>query len=249
MILGYTRVSTDEQAKSDRTSLAEQERVIRGIAMTRGASKFDLQLFSDPGVSGSIPLPERPAGKQLLETAAKGDVVVASKLDRMFRSAVDALQTAEAFKAKGVDLILFDMGTEPVTSNGISKCFFTMLSAFAELERERIAERMEAGRRGKRERNGHLGGEAPYGYRVSGKGRNAMLVADETEQAIVTRVKWMTGRGHTPAEIQRELKRLGMRTRGGVEFQIVQVQRLMTRDTRGMRGAPAEQNQPEAVSG
>lgn len=243
MILGYIRVSTDEQAKSDRTSLAEQERVIRGIAMTRGAGKFDLQLFSDPGVSGSIPLPERPAGKQLLETAAKGDVVVASKLDRMFRSAVDALQTAETFKAKGVDLILFDMGTEPVTSNGISKCFFTMLSAFAELERERIAERMEQGRRGKRERNGHLGGEPPYGYRVVGSGRNAMLVAEPTEQEVVTRIKWLANRKHTPAEIQRELARNKMVTRTGLPFQIVQIQRLAARPS------PQPANQSEAMSG
>ena len=55
MLLGYCRVSTQDQAADNRTSLAEQERIIRGIAMVKGVDKMDVTLYSDPGVSGATP--------------------------------------------------------------------------------------------------------------------------------------------------------------------------------------------------
>ncbi len=99
MLLGYVRVSTAEQAADDRSSLENQEKIIRGFAMAKGFSQFDTSVYSDPGVSASIPLRQRPAGKELLETAKAGDTIIASKLDRMFRSASDALSMLEVFKA------------------------------------------------------------------------------------------------------------------------------------------------------
>ena len=62
MLLGYTRVSTLDQAADNRTSLDEQERVIRGIAMVRGVDKMDVTIYSDPGISGAVPLRFRPEG-------------------------------------------------------------------------------------------------------------------------------------------------------------------------------------------
>src|SRR5215471_5783759 len=94
MIFSYTRVSTAEQAAEGSTSLAEQERRNRAIAQLRGASgSFDISVHSDAGVSGSVPLAERPAGGRMLDSAQAGDVIIAAKLDRLFRSALDALTT------------------------------------------------------------------------------------------------------------------------------------------------------------
>src|ERR1700682_128104 len=98
MILGYARVSTSEQASSEATSLQEQERKCRAIAQLRGAQVFDFVHYVDAGVSGSIPLSRRPAGAEILQTLKAGDVLVAAKLDRLFRSAIDALQTARDLK-------------------------------------------------------------------------------------------------------------------------------------------------------
>ena len=44
MILGYCRVQTQDQAADNRTSLDEQERIIRGVAMIRGVDKMDVSL-------------------------------------------------------------------------------------------------------------------------------------------------------------------------------------------------------------
>ena len=229
MILGYLRVSTQEQAGKNTTSLAAQEQVIRGIAMTRGASSFDVQLFSDPGISGSIPLEFRPAGKELLATAQSGDIVCAAKLDRMFRSASDALVTAERLKEAGVKLILFDLGAEPVTDNGMAKCFFTMASAFAELERVRIGERMESGRSQKRDRNGHLGGVAPYGYRVVGAKRESRLEPVPEEQPVLQEALDLAKRQLSSWKITKLLNEKGYKNRSGVPFECYQVKRIIER--------------------
>ena len=226
MILGYCRVSTTEQAADNRTSMNEQERVIRGIAMVRGVDKMDVTIYSDPGISGAVPLRFRPEGKKLLADMKAGDCVVASKLDRMFRAASDALACAEQMKELGVALILVDMGADPVTGNGMAKCFFTMAAAFAELERNTIAERMSSGKAAKRARGGHTGGEAPYGIRIVGHGRDARIEMDEREQEIVALVARLRKRGESLSTIQRRLTRDGFKTRTGKDFQIVQVARI-----------------------
>jgi DNA invertase Pin-like site-specific DNA recombinase len=68
------------------------------------------ELFVDAGVSGSVPLADRPQGKRLLEVVEKGDVIVTAKLDRAFRSAADALGTLEEMKDQGVALHMIDLG-------------------------------------------------------------------------------------------------------------------------------------------
>jgi putative DNA-invertase from lambdoid prophage Rac len=229
MILGYSRVSTQEQAGKNTTSLDGQEQVIRGIAMTRGASPFDVQIFSDPGVSGSIPLEQRPAGKELLEVAKPGNVVCAAKLDRMFRSASDALVTAERLKEQGIHLILFDLGADPVTANGMAKCFFTMASAFAELERFRIGERMVAGKEQKKARNGHIGGIAPYGYRVVGAKRESKLEPVPEEQALIKTVIKLAGQKQSSWLIAKRLNAEGRKNRVGQPFECFQIKRIMER--------------------
>ena len=236
MMLGYVRVSTAEQAAKNTTSLQAQEQVIRGVAMTRGATGFDVQIFSDPGVSGSIPIEQRPAGKELLALAKKGDVICAAKLDRMFRSASDALNTAEDLKARGVHLILFDIGADPVTANGMAKCFFTMASAFAELERYRISERMETGREQKRQKQGHLGGIAPYGYRVEGKARDSKLIPAPEEQPIVEEILALANDHYSSWKITHILKDKGYTNRIGKEFECYQVKRIIDRSVSGGAG-------------
>lgn len=227
MLLGYCRVSTQDQAADNRTSLAEQERIIRGIAMVKGVDKMDVTLYSDPGVSGATPLRFRPEGKKLLNEMQPGDIVVASKLDRMFRAASDALACAELMKEREVSLILVDMGADPVTGNGMAKCFFTMAAAFAELERSTIAERMSNGKAAKRAKGGHTGGEAPYGLRIIGHGRDSRIEVNEEEQKLVELIARLRLRGESLTKIQRRLIKDGFKTRTGKDFQHVQIMRIV----------------------
>ena len=228
MIFGYTRVSTTEQAADGTTSLEEQARVIRGYAMAKGVTAFDLQIFTDAGVSGSIALRWRPAGQEMLEQLKPGDTVVAAKLDRIFRNSLDALKTFTAFKEQGIHLVLFDLGIEPVTGeSGMSKVIFQVMSAFADHERERIRERMLDGKKAKKAKGGHTGGEAPFGYRIVGSKRDARLEIDDNEQKVIQEV--LARKDKPLCTIERELKEQGFLTRDGTPFMHPTIRRILQR--------------------
>lgn len=229
MLLGYVRVSSAEQAADDRSSLENQEKIIRGYAMAKGFTQFDTAVYSDPGVSASIPLRQRPSGQRLLEDVKKGDTIIASKLDRMFRSASDALNMAEIFKEKGINLVLFDLGTDPVNSNGIAQFFFTIIAAVAQLERTMIRERLENGKKAKKAKQGHIGGLAPYGFRIIGKARLARLEPVPEEQLILERVRGMLQECEYPsiASVTRILEEEGVRSRTGKPLFKMQVSRII----------------------
>lgn len=224
MILGYVRVSSADQAKDDRSSLQVQTDVIEGIARVRGVDKFGVQIFTDAGISGATKLAHRPAGRELMEAMQPGDVVIASKLDRMFRSAIDALAMLETFKARGVHLILYDMGAEPVTSGGTAQLLFTILAAVAEMERGRISDRTAEGRRAKKARGGAVG-EVPFGYRKVGEGRGAVLEVDERELAAAARMK-MLARTASLREIGRQLAAEGFVSRAGTPYSTSVIARM-----------------------
>lgn len=224
MFLGYSRVSTDEQANG--TSLEEQKRCIQGLALVRGVGGFDVQLYEDAGVSGAIPLRFRPAGSELWAAVRPGDIVCASKLDRMFRSARDALNTYEEFKERGIDLLLYDMGSEPVTKDGgLSKVFFMMLSAFGELERDRIRERVTNGKKAKKAKGGHTGGLARMGFKVVGHGRESRIEECPEEQRMLERLEYY--RGQPPCWISRKLAEQGFLNRKGNPYDKTSIRRML----------------------
>jgi DNA invertase Pin-like site-specific DNA recombinase len=226
MLFGYTRYST--VAQGDGSTIEDQKNKIRGCAMMRGALG-DLTMYEDRAVSGSTPLAKRPAGAKLLAEIQSGDLIIASKCDRLFRSASDALVTVESLKKRGIGVILVDCGNDPVTENGTSKLFFSLLASFAEWERVRIAERMSDGRRGKKEKGGHAGGSAPFGYRIVGHGREAVLVPDEDEQQAVQLMKQMRDDGKSYFSIMTALSERGFRSRKGTQLGPAQILRIVRR--------------------
>jgi putative DNA-invertase from lambdoid prophage Rac len=194
-IYAYLRVSTSEQA-SNGDSLATQRQQIAGYAMMRGWEVAEF--FIDGAVSGSVPLAERPEGKRLLATVVKGDVIVTSRLDRAFRSAADALGTLEELKDQGVGLHMIDLGGD-VTGNGISKLVFTILSAVAENERDRIRERIRDVKRHLASQGIYGGGKRPFGYEVV-EGR---LVPKADEQAAIARMRVLRKKGKPYRQISK----------------------------------------------
>ena len=129
-IYGYCRVSTLKQA-DEGESLDVQRRQIEGYAHMHGLMLTEVLV--EGGVSGSVPVEERPVGGALFAKLERGDIVIAAKLDRLFRSALDALKAVESLKGRGVKLHLLDLGGD-IAGNGISKLFLTIAAAFAEAE-------------------------------------------------------------------------------------------------------------------
>jgi DNA invertase Pin-like site-specific DNA recombinase len=62
---------------------------------------------------------------------------------------------------------------------------FTILSAVAEAERDRIRERIATVKADQKARGRHLGGSRPFGYQIEGEGKSAVLVPDPAEQELI----------------------------------------------------------------
>jgi DNA invertase Pin-like site-specific DNA recombinase len=198
-VYGYVRASTDMQEET----LGVQSRQIEGYALMLGLTLHDT--FIEVGVSGSVPFKERPQGGRLLAVLGPGDVVISPKLDRCFRSSIDALEVLQVMKDGGVSLHLIDMGGD-VTGSGISKLLFTILSAVAEAERDRIRERISDVKRDQRQRGRYLGGKVPFGYRVTDDGNLAEI---EEQQAAIRDMLSLKGQGLSLRVVAEQMKARG----------------------------------------
>lgn len=141
MLIGYARVSTDEQlldAQLDALKSAGAERI-----------------FSDQ-VSGSTR--HRPELDRMIEHLREGDVVIVSKYDRLSRSLKDLLEIAEAIRARGAGFRSLAEDIDTTTPAG--RLVFHVFASIAQFERERISERTKEGLEAAR-RRGRVGGRPP----------------------------------------------------------------------------------------
>lgn len=204
-VFGYTRVSTTRQVEEGE-SLDVQKRVIAGYCQMKGFP--DPQYVREEGVSGSKPLMDRPAGSVMLQNLSPGDIIIAAKLDRMFRSSVDALAMLEAISERGAQLHLIDLGGD-INNDMVGKLVFTILSAVAEAERMRVQERIRDVKKDQKERGKYLGGPVPFGWEVDKEGN---LAPKPDEQKAIARVCQLREDGHSLRQIDKILKNEGLRS-------------------------------------
>lgn len=161
--VGYVRVSTEEQAREG-VSLDAQTEKLRAYCSLNGLTLDTI--YRDEGVSAGKPLTERGEGAKLLAQLAAGTAthVVALKLDRLFRDAVDCLQTARRWDAAGISMHLIDIGGQAVnTGSAMGRFFLTIMAGAAEMERNLIRERTRTALAHKRDRGDRLGA-TPLGF-------------------------------------------------------------------------------------
>jgi len=207
--LAYIRVSSHEQIHG--TSLGDQESRIMAYAQLRGLEIAGI--FSDPGISGSIPLGKRPAGSQLMGALARkvAEHVIICKLDRGFRSASDCLTVLESWLKEGVSLHVVDLGGNAVdTASPAGKFMISVLAASCEMERGLIRERCNSGRRA-RKAQGRRIGEIPFGFSLEEDGKT--LAPDADEQMAITLILELHCAGLSLRGIARELETKGYRTK------------------------------------
>lgn len=198
---GYLRVSTLAQA-TEGESLDTQLKQIHSYAVIKGYAIPAENFITERGVSGSVEFEKRPAGGALYSQLTAGDVLIFSKLDRAFRNTRNALNTLHELKQRGVSVHFIDLGGD-VTNDGIGSVIFTILSAFATFERERIATRIREVKQVQKADGKFLGGHTRFGYTVE----NNKLVRDDREQAIIKEVRVMRRRGMSLRRISAWLNR------------------------------------------
>ena len=202
----YIRVSTTRQEQEGYSIPLQKERL---IAFCKAKGWAVAGVFIDPGHSGSSL--DRPGITALMEgvRAGKYDVVLVYKLDRLSRSQRDTLFLIEdVFMANGTDFVSMQESFD--TSSIYGRAMLGVLSVFAQMERETIAERTLMGRAGRAEDGyWHGGGTDPIGYDYI----DGALVVNEEEAAQVRDVYEMYAAGFSVSEISRRMD--GRQTKHG----------------------------------
>lgn len=131
---GYGRVSTGQQTAANQRLELQQA----------GYPIEDGFWFADEGVSGKVPAEQRPAFKTMLSQIRQGETLIVSKLDRLGRDSIDVLQTIRTLSDRGIKVIVLQLGNADLTAPA-GKLLLSMLAAVAEMERDLLIERTQAG--------------------------------------------------------------------------------------------------------
>ena len=126
MLLGYARVSTDQQDH------ALQLDALR----TAGCDKVFVE-------TGSGTRTDRPELAKVLEQARQHDVLVVWRLDRLAHSLRHLIDIADDLNRRGVALKSITENIDTTTPSG--RFMFNILGALSSMEREIIVERTRAG--------------------------------------------------------------------------------------------------------
>jgi len=191
----YLRVSTEEQR--ERQSIATQREFGERYCQLHKLAVY--RAYADDGVSGTVPLEQRPDGCQILRDARLGkfDQLLVYKLDRLGRETRLILNAVAELEKLGVRIRSMTEEFDTGTSTG--RLMLTMLSGFASHERDVIRERSVAGTNRVAEAGAWLGGIVPYGYRKAGEKQNSRLVICEEP---------VPGLAMSEAEVIREVFRM-----------------------------------------
>lgn len=225
----YTRVSTDDQVREG-VSLQAQE--ARGRAYCELHGLVIERIYCDEAVSGSKPLADRPQGSRLCADVADGAVrhVIALKLDRLFRDAIDCLEVSRDWETAGVAMHLIDLGGQAVNSaSAMGRFMITVLAGAAEMERNLIRERTRLALHHKRERGDRLGG-TPLGFLPSSPGAPLVVLDEEIETVrVILRLRQRDPARWTFRAIAERLEREGRRTKRGGRWEAMTVKRVWDR--------------------
>lgn len=207
-VIGYTRVSTDEQADSG-AGLAAQRAAIVAEAERRGWAECDLTFLEDAGFSGQDL--HRPGIATALDALRhhRADALAVSKLDRLSRSMLDFAGLVSQSTKEGWAVVALDLGVDTTTPQG--EMMATVLATFSQFERRLIGQRTKDA----------LAVRRAAGVRL---GRPRLIPED-----ITARIKADRSGGMTLRAIAEHLNRDGVPTvMGGRQWWVATVQAVLS---------------------
>ncbi len=128
MLLGYIRVSTQDQNES------RQKEALLG----KGVEEEYLYIDKQSGKNT-----DREQLQALLSFARKGDTIITESISRIARNTRDLLNIVDQLSSRGIDFISLKENIDTTTPQG--KFMLTVFGAMAELERESILQRQREG--------------------------------------------------------------------------------------------------------
>jgi DNA invertase Pin-like site-specific DNA recombinase len=155
LLIGYARVSTDEQKLDLQADALARE----GVPSNR--------IYSDKASGGAGV--NRPGFAAAMKACRAGDTLVVWKLDRLGRSLIEVLEVCQRLEKKGAGLRVITDKIDTTTAMG--RFVLHILAALGEMERGLIVERTKAGLAAAKAR-GRVGG------------RKRTVTAEQEAQAI-----------------------------------------------------------------
>lgn len=208
-VVGYVRVSTEEQA-TDGVSLEAQKTKLAAYA-----SLYDLELVEtivDAGESAKTL--KRPGLQRALNMLKTGnaDGLLVVKLDRLTRSVADWQILIDGYFGERAGKQLMSVADSIDTRTAAGRLVLNVLLSVAQWERETIGERTKDALRFKTGRNERCG-KVRFGFDLADDG--VTLVENTTEQEAIATMKALRADGYSYRAIAAELVRRGILTKEG----------------------------------
>ncbi len=224
-VIGYTRVSTDEQAMHG-VSLAAQREKLHAYAALYGLEI--VEVVEDAGQSAkSLKRPGLQRALDMLK-AGKADGLLIAKLDRLSRSVKDWNTLIERYFGERAGRGLFSVADSIDTRSAAGRLVLNVLMSVGQWEREAIGERTRDALRHKKSKGQRISGRIPFGYRLAEDG--VALVEDPTEQSILREIDGLRAAGLSLRKIAEALNREGVPTKEGGPWRHTTIRGILTRN-------------------
>jgi len=227
--LAYVRVSSQRQV-DEGVSIEAQIKRIKEYARYKGLEISDKDIIIEEGVSGGVPIWERPAGRHLKTRLKTGKYphILTMRLDRMFRLVPDALTTVDELADAGISLHVVDMNGEAIdTSTSLGRFFLTIMAALAEMERGLISERTLIGMNQLKATHKKFT-QSIYGWDADA---NGSLKPNWFEQNIIDYMDWQINvNGMSASAVARSLNAQGIFGKRGGKWHSSGVSRVMNNE-------------------
>jgi DNA invertase Pin-like site-specific DNA recombinase len=231
-LVEYRRVSSKGQAE-DGFGLVVQRRLNRAWAKTHGHQI--VKVCSDDGVSGTVPIADRPGFQCVLDalTEGKADGLLMTKLDRLARQVTVQELALAALWEQGFTVFAADTGEIPKDDpeDPMRTAMRQMIGVFAELDRRMVVKRLRDGRKAKEASGKKATGIYAYGYRAGGKGRDRDAVPNGSEQEAVKRIMALRAEGKSYREIVTALEAEGLHPRKAGRWSPMTVRNIWLRES------------------
>ena len=201
LAITYRRVSSADQ-RDHGYGLDAQATAVREFVRREGLTVVGE--FADPGVSGTVPLEDRPGLSAALDSALRtgAGALVVARHDRLARDTLQALLIERAFADARVRIFYADGSNGQSDTDHFTR---TVLHAAAEQAKRETVRRLRAGRDAKRGRDpqSYVGGRPAFGYRADPETRE--LTVDPDAATVVRSIFDRARRGESLRSIAARL--------------------------------------------
>lgn len=222
-VVGYVRVSTEQQEQHGFSLEAQQEK-LRAYATLYDLELVEVLVDSDSAKTGTL---DRPALARALAMLEKGEAagLLVAKLDRLTRSVRDLGELLDRGFAAG-EWSLLSVAEQVDTRSAAGRLVLNVLVSVSQWERETIGERTSDVMRHMAAEGLYTGGAPPYGSQL---GADGQLHDHAEEQETIAEAARLRASGLSLERVGDELARAGRLSRAGKRFEATQISRMLRR--------------------